>query len=245
MSPAISRSRFDYLKTNLSNMAEIILEQTLTLGDALEKDDYALAEKVIHFDDRIDDLEKENDNISQNAILEAVASRKAMGLDGYSGETVLKKDPLRFALSAIRITRNLERIGDNIVNAARVFKNGQVARGIFERDELFSLMLQRVITIIGMAVESLVEEKNRFFGSIQQVDAELDRLCQRAFEAAVADDKMERMAFADLYRIILSLERMGDLAVNIGEELVRLQTGQDIRHLDNLQRPPAPHPSAN
>lgn len=232
----MARSRFEYLKSNLANMAEIILEQTLTLGDALESDDYVLAARVIDHDDRIDELEKENDNISQNAILEAVASRKAMGLDGVGAETLLKKDPLRFALSAIRITRNLERIGDNVVNAARVFKNGLIPKKIFVDDELYALMVQRVITITGMAVESLVEEKNRFFGSIQQVDAELDRVCQKAFETSVRSPDLDKASFADLYRIILSLERIGDLAVNVAEELVRLQTGQDIRHLDNLQR---------
>ncbi len=238
MSPGADavQSRFDFLKSNLANMAEIVLEQTLLLSDALEADDYALAQQVLDRDDLIDELEKENDNISQTAILEAVASRKAMGIEQYSPEILLKQDPLRFALSAIRITRNLERLGDNVANVVKCFRNGLVPRGAFANNELLSLILSRVITIVGMAVESLVEEKNRFFGSIQTVDAELDALCQKAYEIYVDDPYTDKRTFSDLYRIILCLERIGDHAVNVGEELVRLSTGQDIRHMDNMRR---------
>ncbi len=45
---------------------------------------------------------------------------------------------------------------------------------------------------------------------------------------------MDKREFADVYRIILALERLGDYAVNVAEELVRLNTGKDIRHLENV-----------
>ena len=233
VSPVSYHPKFDYLKRNLSNMAELVLEQVLMLSDSLDKDDYELAEQVIQRDDELDRLEKENDNISQNAILEAVATRREMGMESLGPDRVLLRDPLRFALSAIRINRNLERLGDNVVNAAQCFRNGLIKPGIFHDNETLCLVQSRMITVVGMAVESLVEEKNRFFGSIQAVDQELDHLCQQAFQQLVVDDSLGRREFADLYRIVLSLERAGDLAVNVGEELVRLSTGEDIRHLDN------------
>ncbi len=236
MSPAVAtHPKFDYLKRNLSSMAELVLEQVLMLGDSLEKDDYDMAQEVIDRDDELDRLEKENDNISQNAILEAVATRRAMGMENLDENRILLRDPLRFALSAIRITRNLERLGDNVVNAASSFRNGLIRPGIFHDDEIMCLIQSRMTTIVGMAVESLVEEKNRFFGSIQAVDEELDRLCDRAFQKYVDDESMTRRQFADLYRIIVSMERVGDLAVNVGEELVRLSTGEDVRHMDNVE----------
>ena len=225
--------RFDYLKRNLSNMAELLLEQVLLLSDSLDRDDYELAQQVIDRDDELDRLEKENDTISQNAILEAVATRREMGMESLGPDRVLVRDPLRFALSAIRINRNLERLGDNVVNAAHSFRNGLIKPRAFHDNELLCLIQSRMITIVGMAVESLVEEKNRFFGSIQAVDQELDRLCDQAFQQFVDDATLTRREFADLYRIILSLERAGDLAVNVGEELVRLSTGEDVRHLDD------------
>ena len=223
-------SKFIYLKKNLFDMAELTLEQVLLLSDVLEQDDYQLANQVIERDDRIDDLEKENDNLSQNAILEAVASRNLMK-KGANGEPSLKDDPLRFALSAIRITRYLERMGDQAVSCARVFKNKNIRPGIFLDDEDLALLLSRMVTIVGMAVESLVEEKDRFFGSVQIVEDELDRHCNHFFHATMEKDAMLLREFADLYRIILCIERMGDLAVNVSMEQVRLTSGQDIRHL--------------
>ncbi|MCB1315123.1 MAG: PhoU family transcriptional regulator [Leptospiraceae bacterium] len=241
--PSGLHSRYQFLKQNLANMAELTLEQVLMLSDALERSDFERAQALIQRDDLIDELEKENDNISQMAILEAVVTRREMGMEAFAPETVLKKDPLRFALSAIRITRNLERLCDNVVNAARAFLNGHVPADLFQTDESFRLILSRVITIVGMAVESLVEEKDRFFGSIRAVDEELDRRCKEIFNWLITEESINRAAFADIYRIVLSLERVGDLAVNVAEELVRLSTGQDIRHRDNLlnQQPTDDH----
>lgn len=226
-------SKFDFLRKNLYSMAELCLEQVLILDDALEKDDSELAKKLIDRDDLIDNLEKQNDNLSQNAILEAVANRNSMGMDQVDGEVVLKRDPLRFALSAIRITRNLERMGDQIVNCAKCFRRGLIPKRFFCDEEILNKLLSRVITIVGMAVESLVEEKNRFYGSVHTVEEEINNLCQSAFLKFVMDPRLDKNQFADVYRLILCLERTGDYAVNMAEELVRLNTGMDIRHVSD------------
>ncbi|WP_039948472.1 phosphate signaling complex PhoU family protein [Leptospira fainei] len=226
-------SKFDYLRRNLYAMAELCLEQILVFGDAIEQENPDLAKQVIERDDLIDSLEKQNDNLSQNAILEAVANRNLLGMDQVDGEVVLKKDPLRFALSAIRINRNLERMGDQIVNCATCYRRGLLPKGFFRQEEILDKMLSRVVTLVGMAVESLVEEKNRFYGSVHTVEEELNNLCNGAFLKFVMDPRLDKNQFADLYRIILGIERAGDYAVNIAEELVRLNTGMDIRHLSD------------
>lgn len=233
----VTISKFFYLRKNLYNMAEIVLSQVLMLGDALENDNYELAEQIIKNDDEVDQLEKDNDNLSQNAILEAIATRNILGMGNVSDDIVLRKDPLRFALSCIRITRNMERLGDQVVNIAEVFKNGNIRKRLFRENEIMCKILSRVITLAGMAVESLVEEKDRFMGSVNTLEQELNGLCNTAFHQAVEREDMDKKEFADLYRTILSMERIGDYAVNIAEELVRLNTGHDIRHMDlNLGR---------
>jgi len=221
-------SRFEYLNKNLRLMAEFALEQVMLQADAMENDDHDLAIRVITRDDELDKLEKENDNLSQNAILEAAANQQAVNEErpkGYAPE------PLRFALSAIRLTRYFERIGDQVVDSLSAFQNGNIRKGFFKEDETASLILARVVTIVGMAVESLVEEKDRFYGSVQKVEKELDYHCMSLFRSAVDDARFSRREFADLFRILISIERQGDLAENVAMELVRLQTGRDIRHL--------------
>ena len=223
-------SKFEYLKKNLILMAELALEQVLLLVEAMETDDYRKAAELIERDDLMDELEKENDTQSQNAILEAVASREEI-LKGTDRELDRRRDPLIFAMSAIRLTRSFERMGDHVVNAARAFKNGHIRPGLFRDDERLAVIQSRVVTIVGSAVESLVEEKDRFFGSVQKVEDELDAECGAFFLRSLDETSYSRREFADIYRILLSLERIGDLAVNIAMELVRLQTGRDIRHL--------------
>ncbi|TGM72935.1 PhoU family transcriptional regulator [Leptospira mtsangambouensis] len=216
-------------------MAELVLEQVILLSEALEADDYVQAERIVERDDLIDDLEKENDNLSQNAILEAVSNRNILGMGDVDNDIVLKKDPLRFALSAIRITRNMERMGDQVVNCADVFRHKTIRKGLFKKEEPMTLILSRVTTLAGMAIESLVEEKERFMGSVNTLEDELNDLCDQAFQKYRSVPDMEKQEFADVYRIILALERLGDYAVNVAEELVRLNTGKDIRHLENVK----------
>jgi phosphate transport system protein len=226
-------SKFYYLRKNLYSMAELVLEQVILLGEALENEDYNLANQIVQKDDMIDDLEKENDNLSQIAILEAITNRNILGMGDVDNEIVLKKDPLRFALSAIRITRNMERMGDQVVNCAEVFRYKTIRPGIFKKEEPMGIILSRVTTLAGMAIESLVEEKERFMGSVNTIEEELNGLCDEAFKKYRNSD-MDKTEFADVYRIILALERLGDYAVNVAEELVRLNTGKDIRHLENV-----------
>lgn len=223
-------SKFEYLKKNLTLMAELALEQVLLLVEAVESDDYARATELIDRDDLMDELEKENDTQSQNAILEAVASREEMKRVTEK-EPDRHHDPLIFAMSAIRLTRSFERMGDHVVNAARAFRNGNIRPGLFREDPQLVVILSRVVTVVGSAVESLVEEKDRFFGSVQKVEDELDLECSAFFLKSLDEPSYSRREFADIYRVLLSLERIGDLAVNIAMELVRLHTGRDIRHL--------------
>ncbi|WP_174705648.1 phosphate signaling complex PhoU family protein [Leptospira kobayashii] len=231
-------SKFYYLRKNLHSMAELVLEQVIMLGEALENDDYDLANRIVERDDHIDDLEKENDNLSQNAILEAITNRNILGMGNVDNDIILKKDPLRFALSAIRITRNMERMGDQVVNCAEVFRYKTIRKTLFKKEEPMTLILARVTTLAGMAIESLVEEKERFMGSVNTIEEELNGLCDQAFKKYRDAKDMDKVEFADLYRIILAMERLGDYAVNIAEELVRLNTGKDIRHLGNeIQSP--------
>ncbi len=225
-------TRFDYLKRNLNCMAEQVLEQALLLCDALENNDYSIAEQIIRQDDLLDHLEKENDNISQSVILEAVVNRTKMGMNSFAPEISFKQDPLRFALSAIRINRHFERIGDNMVGISRSFMNDRLPQGIFLNNSLLHRILARFTTAVGMAVESLVEEKKRFFGSIKDVDEELSHYCKNSLEEFLELQEMTHHQISDIQSILFHINRVGDLSVNIGEELIRLSTGEDIRHLD-------------
>ena len=224
-------TRFDYLKRNLHHMAELVLEHLLLLCDALEKDDYAIARHIIQKDDLLDDLEKENDNISQSAILDAITARGRMGLNAFGRECLLKHDPLRFGLSAIRLTIYLEQIGDNFVNIAEAFVGKNLMPGLFSENALLNRSLSRMATAVGMSVESLVEEKDRFYGSIREVTDELSESCHQVIVETLQNKLCSLQQTDNLSIIIHNIDRIGGLSLNIAEELVRLGTGEDVRHM--------------
>ena len=227
----IMHTKFGYLKRNLYRMAELVLEQTLNLCDALESDDYESARNIILQDELLNQLGKENDNISQSAILDAVNTRGKMGMDAYEPERLLKEDPLRFALFAIRIAIYLEQIGNKLVTIAQAFANKNLPRQIFRSHSLLNRSLSRMATAVGIAVECLVEEKERFYGSIREVSQDLDQCCLELKDDFIKNKNLQKTQFADISSMITNLGELNKLSVDIAEEFVRLATGEDIRHL--------------
>jgi len=222
-------SKFNYMISHLYTMAEATLEQVILLSDCFEAGDQKIARSIIDRDDELDRLEKEIDNLSQNAILEAVASR---GISEPMAGRLMREDPLIFALSAIRFSRFFERMGDQVVNCARAYLTGSLTTDYYREDTKLNLLLSRVITSVGMSVESLIEQKEKFFGSIHSIEKEIDSLSAELFDEICDWRSFTHRQLLDYYRMILALERIGDISVNITEELIRLATGQDIRHMD-------------
>lgn len=221
------QSKFEYMKKDLYDLAETALEQVIALSDCIEAGDLDRAMNIVARDDYLDALEKDIDNLSQTALLEAVATHQR--LEEEQAQVLLLDDPLHFALSAIRLTRFFERIGDEVVNSARAYARGKLA---LDKEEKMNLLMSRVVTSVGMSVESLIEHKVKFFGSIHAVEREIDLISAEIFLELGSRQDIDRKQALDMFRILLSLERIGDLSVNITEELVRLATGHDIRHMD-------------
>ena len=228
--PRVIHTKFGYLKRNLYHMAELVLEQTLSLCDSLENDNYEGTRDIILQDELLDQLEKENDNISQSAILDAVATRGKMGMDTYEPERLLKQDPLRFALFAIRITIYLEQLGDKLVAMAQAFVSQKLPVQIFRRHTLLNRSLSRMATAVGMAVECLVEEKERFYGSIREVSQELEQYCLELTRDFTENNNLNRAQLTGMSIIITKVNEISSLSVNVAEELVRLTTREDLRH---------------
>lgn len=176
----------------------------------------SLAEEVIDADDTLDQLEKEIDTLCY----EVLALEQPVARD------------LRFIATALKIVRDIERIGDIGVNIAE-----RAAELIREPE------LKRMIDLPIMADSSqriLKESLDAFVNS----DAELA-------EKVIRDDKFIDACYEQMFRELLTymmedthnisralkllfiakhLERVGDHSVNIAEMVIFLVRGQDIRH---------------
>ncbi|MGB6221431.1 phosphate signaling complex protein PhoU [Haloferula sp.] len=139
---------------------------------------------------------------------------------------------LRLVISSMKIAANLERVSDHAVNIAKR------AKKMLKRSELSEIKLIEPVygiadKILRDAIESYTDRNSSLGASLNERDKELDRLHKNVIStlSGLLEEGGERAE--DLLHLIFvarSLERVGDLAVNIGEDSVFLGSAQDIRH---------------
>lgn len=139
---------------------------------------------------------------------------------------------LRMIISIIKINNDLERMGDQAVNIS------YSGRDYLGRNPIRQLNdIQRMSEIAGRMVKGSLDsfvrgdvEKAR---EILKMDDEIDGLKNKVFQDVMAHMKTasdDIEAGLDLILIARNLERLGDHATNIAEDVIFAFTGKDIRH---------------
>jgi len=182
----------------------------------------SLAEEVIKSDDEMDQLELDVDN----QCYQILALEQPVARD------------LRFIATALKIVRDIERIGDIAVNIA------ERASELIQEPEMKRLI---DLPIMAEAAQRLLKESPDAFVNS---DAELA-------EKVIRDDTFVDDCYEQIFRELLTymmedtkyisralklifiakhLERVGDHSSNIAEMVIFLVRGQDIRHGTRLDR---------
>lgn len=139
---------------------------------------------------------------------------------------------LRMIISIIKINNDLERMGDQAVNIS------YSGRDYLGRNPIRQLNdIQRMSEIAGRMVKGSLDsfvrgdvEKAR---EILKMDDEIDGLKNKVYQDVMAHMKTasdDVEAGLDLILIARNLERLGDHATNIAEDVIFAFTGKDIRH---------------
>jgi phosphate transport system protein len=181
-----------------------------------------LAEEVINRDDELDKLEVAIDNLCY----EILALEQPVARD------------LRFIATALKIVKDIERIGDIAVNIA------ERSLELIQEPELKRLV---DLPIMGDAAQKILKESLDAF-----VNSDADLAEKVILNDNIVDDLYEQM-FRELLTYMLEdprsisraiklifiakhLERVGDHSANIAEMVIFLVRGQDIRHGTRLDR---------
>ena len=180
-----------------------------------------LAEDVIRRDDELDKLEVEIDRL---------------GYEILALEQPVARD-LRFIATALKIVKDLERIGDVAVNIAeRVLE-------LLDQAELNRLIDLRIMAdaaqktlkeSLDAFVNSDVEAAKNIIFNDKRIDDMYEQIFRKLLSYMLEDPRTISRALKSIF-IAKHLERIGDHSANIAEMVVFLVTGQDIRH-----RSPAP-----
>ena len=180
----------------------------------LERDD-KLAERVKSEDYIIDEFEIRIDDIAIFLLSQAP----------------LAKD-LRFITTGMKITSDLERIGDE---AAKIAKCTLALNKEPDLKEYIDIptMAERATEMLRDALDSFVLGDTEKARGVQPKDALVNKLnsqVHRELAGYIAESPVNISRSLSLMVVSKSLERVADHAKNIAEEAVYLHEGRDIRH---------------
>jgi phosphate transport system protein len=215
----------DELEKTLLAMAGHAESAVVRAVKAMTDRDNELARGVKQDDSTLDRLEKEIDEIAFRLLAEAPS-----GLE------------LRLITVAMKISNDLERVGDEATTIARrVLELNQEPP--FHTEVDLGSMATLGMSMLKEALEAFV---NRHPGKARAIiprDKQIDSL-NKQLQRELASYMVERPATISrclsLMVISKSLERIGDHATNIAEEVVYLYEGEDIRHDPTAKRGEAP-----
>ncbi len=140
---------------------------------------------------------------------------------------------LRLIISIIKINTDLERMGDQSVNIAHTGKDYLTRMPVAK--ELVDIVAMSTIVrkMVKESLDSFVREDEKQAQSVLLMDDEVDRLKSKVFRDLTAyikshPDNVD--AALDIILVARNLERLGDHATNIAEDVIFVSTGKDVRH---------------
>jgi phosphate transport system protein len=199
---------------DMSERAESLVE--LAVEALLERDrDKAVA--VIEADEELDRLEVEAEQLA----ISLLALQQPMARD------------LRFLIGAIKVSNDVERIGDHAVNIAQ-----SAVRLVDQRLQppavpALADMARRARQMLGDALDAFIRADGALGRSIGKADDAVDAAHEGIFRVLLTHmmaDARTINASLELLLVSRNLERVADLATNIGEDAVYLAEGTQIRH---------------
>lgn len=210
----------DELKKKLLVMASNAESAVTRSIRAFTDRDDDLARRVKEDDSILDELEKEIDELSINLLAKAPLASE-----------------LRLITVAMKICHDLERVGDEATTISRrVIELNQ--EPTLHTEVNIPNMASMGLTMLKEALESFVGRDTAKARAIIPRDKQIDSL-NKQLHRELASYMVERPSTItrclNLMTISKSLERIGDHATNIAEEVVYLHEGEDIRHDPKLK----------
>lgn len=180
--------------------------------------------------------EKNQDKFKEVHQLEEKINTDHMRVDDACLNFMAKQGPkakdLRLIFSMIKINADLERMGDQCVNIAHTGKDF-LPRGCLYSISTIQEMSVIVRKMVKESLDSFVREDAEQARQILLMDDEVDSrksLVFRNVSSEIQKNPQQVEAYLDLILIARNLERLGDHATNIAEDVIFVSTGKDIRH---------------
>ena len=206
------QSDLDSLEAGFQEMGEVVARAIRGAVDALRTQDVELCDEVIAFDDEIDD--------------------RYMGLETQVHLVLARQTPvatdLRLVLALLHSAIHAERMGDQCVTIAKLTKLSSHLETRHDVMESLVDMGERCVEMVRVALDAFATRNVEQARRIHELDELVDRSNKQIFDEVLGyvDDVAALEWGMRQITVARCFERIGDNAVDIGEQTAFIVTGE-------------------
>jgi len=203
----------------LKNLNNNIVKMGALCEEALRKSINALitnnadeADKIIKNDEEIDKFE----NLIEQQVVNLIALRQPLAID------------LRETVTALKISSDLERIGDLSKNIAKrsLLLSSNLSKNLID---ILNTLSENVQKQLKSVIDSYLERSSSMAINVWESDEKIDNLTNQCMQASIdflKEDPKNLQNGTHLLFVSKNLERMGDHTTNIAEQVYFLVKGE-------------------
>ncbi len=208
--------QLEKLKTKLIKMCSLVDEQVELVIKAVLEHDHELAGQIAEKDDTIDKYDVKIEKICQKLF----ALNQPVAMD------------LRLVMSALKINSNLERVGDLTVIISHNIKDLNEKPAFFDNLN-FEETARKSQEMIKKAIDSFIYNDPNLARAVMGMDDKLDDAVKNASSQilSIMKESPDNVEAGMIYhRIFQEIERIGDHAANICEEVYFIVKARTLKH---------------
>ena len=200
----------------LGNMVELAINNAFL---ALNNRDSSYVEEVLTNEEQINEMEVQ----IEEECLKILALHQPVAVD------------LRFLVVVLKVNNDLERMGDIAKNIAERAKDLMESDVIPDLGQPMQGLPDLVRTMVRSSLDSLVKLDDQLARKIIEMDDEVDQINRDMYAAAkrlIAEQPSVADSAINLLSCSRNMERIGDLATNIAEDVIFVVEGKVVRHAE-------------
>ena len=204
------------VRNRILDLGEMVAEGIETASAMIQNYDLVLVNQVYEVEHLIDKIEVE---IEEECL-------KVLALHQPVSEN------LRFLIVVLKVNNDLERMGDQLKNIAERIEYISDKDRVVADLNLHS-MAELCSKMVRESIVALTQQDAKKARTVLELDDELDIMHAATYKTLIKVmlDKSESIRAAlSLLTVSSNLERIGDLATNIAEEIISMEEGEIVRH---------------
>ena len=211
-------AELEAIRSRVLEMGGLVESQIRRALDALSTGERALSDEVIANDHRVNGME--------------------VAVDGECSQVIVRRQPaandLRLILAITKTVTDLERIGDEAQKIARMAKSIH-ERGPAPRTVEVRHAAEVALAMLRQALDAFARLDVAAAADVIRDDAAIDsefRSILRQLITYMMEDPRTISSALDVVWVAKAIERIGDHAKNMAEQVIYIVKGTDVRHVD-------------